>query len=175
MESKCYIGIDPGTKGFVSVQKDGVWEHLSIEDTDYLEIGKYFRKLKDENESLFAVIEDVHAIFGSSAKSTFNFGLNKGFLLGLLIGNKIPYAMVAPKEWQEEMWDNYDMEYDSKPVVIRGKSTIRKEVRTKATSTNCCKRLFPDIDLRKNSRCTKLDDNKIDSILLSEYGRRKNL
>ena len=175
MDSKCYVGIDPGSKGFISVQKDGVWEHVSLEDTDLLDVGKYIKKLKEENENIFAILEDVHAIFGASAKSTFNFGLNKGFLLGLLIGNRIPYAMVAPKEWQKEMWDNYDIEYEFKKVVRQGKEITRKEVKTKQTSINCCKRIFPDLDLRKTTRCKNIDDNKVDSILLSEYARRKNL
>ena len=87
---KTYVGIDPGEKGFVSVQKGGKWEFFSLAESDYIQIGEFFRRLKEENESIAAVMEDVHAIFGASAKSTFNFGFNKGLLYGLLCGFKIP-------------------------------------------------------------------------------------
>ena len=173
---KTYVGIDPGEKGFVSVQKRGKWEFFSLLESDYVQIGEFFRRLKEENESIIAVMEDVHAIFGASAKSTFNFGFNKGLLYGLLCGFKIPLLLVPPKEWQEEMWTNSDKEYDTKTIKKKnGEVSSRKTVNPKNTSTNCCRRLFPELDLRRNTKCTKFDDNKIDSILICEYGRRKNL
>ena len=56
-----------------------------------------------------------------------------------------------------------------------GTEQKRKVVDTKSTSINAARRLFPNIDLRKNERCTKTDDNKVDSLLMAEYARRKNL
>ena len=56
-----------------------------------------------------------------------------------------------------------------------GKEISKKVVNTKQTSINAAKRLFPTIDLRKTTKCKNIDDNKCDSLLLSEYGRRKNL
>lgn len=172
---KTYVGIDPGEEGFISVQKNGKWEFFSLKELDNIQIGEIFRQLKEDNEHIAAVMEDVHAIFGASAKSTFNFGFNKGMLYGLLCGFKIPLTLVPPKEWQNLMWTNNDKEYDIKVSKKNGEEKSRKMVNTKKTSTNCCRRLFPELDLRRNTRCTKFDDNKIDSILICEYGRRKNL
>lgn len=62
-----------------------------------------------------------------------------------------------------------------KDIVIKGKPTKKKEVNTKKTSMNAAKRIFPNVDFRKNERCKKPDDNKIDSLLIAEYARRKNL
>lgn len=175
MDDKLYIGIDLGSKGFISMQKNGVWEHYSIEDNDLYQLSEIMLKARIDNDRIACVIEDVHPIFGSSAKATFQFGFNKGYLIGLLAANQIPYTLVLPKVWQKEMWENSDMVVSYKRVTVKGKEMTRKEVNTKQTSTNCCKRLFPTLDLRKSERAKKVDDNKVDSILMCEYGRRKNL
>jgi hypothetical protein len=172
---KVYIGIDVGSKGFISVQKNSEWSFYSIEDNDLYQLADILGKIRQENKSIACVIEDVHAIYGSSAKSTFAFGFNKGYLVGLLCANKIPYTLIQPKTWQTEMWGNSDMVVTHKTVKMKGKEVTKKEINTKQTSINCCKRLFPTLDLRKNERCKKIDDNKVDSILMSEYARRKNL
>ena len=56
-----------------------------------------------------------------------------------------------------------------------GKEINRKETDTKATSINAAQRLFPSVDFRRNEQCRKIDDNKVDALLMAEYGRRKNL
>ena len=166
--SKLYMGIDVGGKGFITTQHDGQFVHYSIEDLDFYELSERFAYIRGEYKDIVCVIEDVHAIFGSSAKATFQFGLCKGYLLGLLAANRIPYHLVQPKEWQKEMWTNADK-------VIRYKVDGGKMTDTKNTSINACKRIFPHLDLRKSSKSKKIDDNKVDSILMSEYARRKNL
>lgn len=166
--SKLYMGIDVGGKGFITTQKDGHFSHYSIEDNDYYQLSEIMAEIRSNNEEIVCVIEDVHSIFGSSAKSTFNFGMCKGYLLGLLAANKIPHHLIQPKEWQKEIWSNADK-------VTRYKTDGGKMTDTKGTSINACKRIFPFLDLRKNPRCKNIDDNKVDSILMSEYARRKNL
>ncbi len=175
MDEKLFIGIDVGSKGFISMQKNGVWEHYSIEDNDLYQLSEIMRQARLKNANIACVIEDVHALYNSSAKSTFAFGFNKGYLVGLLAANQIPYTLVQPKEWQREMWGNSDMVVNYKEVTINGKKVSKKEVNTKQTSINACKRLFPTLDLRKSERSKKIDDNKVDSILMAEYARRKNL
>lgn len=175
MEDKLYIGIDVGAKGFISTQINGHWEHFSIADNDLYQLSKIMQGIRLKNANIACVIEDVHALFGSSAKSTFQFGFNKGYLVGLLAANDIPYTLVSPSVWQRELWTNSDMVVSYKTVTVKGKETTKKVVNTKQTSINCCKRLFPTIDLRKSDKSKKIDDNKVDSMLLCEYGRRKNL
>ena len=120
-------------------------------------------------------MEDVHSIYGSSAKATFSFGEIKGLLRGLLIATGIPYQLVQPKIWQKEIWANEDMVVDYKKVTVKGVEQTRKDVNTKQTSFKAARRLFPNIDLRKTERCRNFDDNKTDSLLMCEYARRKNL
>jgi adenylate cyclase class IV len=172
---KVYMGIDPGSKGFISIQKYGEFSFYSIEDNDLYQLSKIMADLRSNNANIACAIEDVHAVFGSAAGTTFTFGFNKGYLIGLLAANNIPYVLVQPKIWQKEMWGNSDIVPKYKEVTVKGKKVIRKEVNTKATSINAAKRLFPQIDFRKTIRCKNLDDNKVDATLMSEYARRKNL
>lgn len=173
--NKAYLGIDPGSKGFLALHTNDNIQFYSIADNDFYKLSDIMHDIKVSYPDVVCVIEEIHAIFGSAAKATFNFGEINGLLKGLLIANKIPYHLVPPKKWQSEMWENKDMEYIYKKQVIRGKEMVKKMVNTKQTSINTSKRLFPNIDFRKTERCKKVDDNKVDSLLLAEYGRRKNL
>lgn len=175
MTSRCYIGIDVGSKGFITLNTGDELRFFSIADNDSYQLSDILHSIKEEFPNVVCAMEEIHAIFGSSAKATFAFGEINGLLKGLLIANKIPYHLIPPKTWQKEVWENKDMVISYKNVVIKGKETSKKEINTKQTSFNAAKRIFPTVDLRKNERCKNYDDNKVDSLLLSEYGRRKNL
>lgn len=168
-------GDRPWRKRLYIGSKNGEFSFYSIADNDLHQLAKIIENIRLSNTNLVCVMEQIHAIFGSSAKATFSFGEIYGQLQGLLIANKIPYVLVQPKTWQKEMWTNSDMVINYKKVNVKGKETTRKEVDTKATSINVAKRLFPHIDFRKSERCKNIDDNKVDATLISEYARRKNL
>lgn len=179
---KTYIGIDPGEEGFITALfPNGEKEFYSIDENDDLELGRIINGIKERSWEVFACMEDVHAIFGAAAGSTFNFGFIKGVLKGLLIAHEIPYHLVAPKEWQREIWIRQDEIYTTKNRTFTDKKSGDKTVKSykavdpKPTSINAARRLFPNIDLRRNNRCKKIDDNKVDSLLMAEYARRKNL
>lgn len=173
---KTYIGIDPGAVGFITAMfPNGNFEFYSIEENDDLDLNRVLKSIKERSWQVTAVLEDVHAIFGCSAKSTFAFGEIKGILKGLLVANEIPYTLVQPKIWQGEIWNNQDMIVSYRTVKRDDKEIKQKVVDTKSTSINAARRLFPSIDLRKNDRCKKIDDNKVDSLLMAEFARRKNL
>ena len=171
---KSWIGIDPGKLGFIAAMSDDELTFYSISDHSDLEIADFIGQYK--SRQCHVVIEDVHAVFGSSAGATFEFGKIKGFLVGLLVAHKIPYTLVQPKEWQGEIWTNADMVVSHKKVKRKdGKEINRKETDTKATSINAAQRLFPSVDFRRSERCRKIDDNKVDALLMAEYARRNNL
>lgn len=175
MSNRVYIGIDPGLKGFITVNDGENIDFLSINDNDFYAISDFLTKIKEKYDNVVCVMEEVHAIFGASAKSTFTFGEINGLLKGLFIANKIPYHLIQPKVWQKEIWDNKDMDVSYTIEFRNGKEINKKVINTKQTSINAAKRLFPTIDLRKTNRCKNYDDNKVDSLLISEYARRKNL
>lgn len=179
---KTYIGIDPGEQGFITVLfPNGEKEFYSIDENDDLDLARILKSIKERSWEVVACMEAIHAIFGAAAKSTFNFGQIFGILKGLLVATEIPYHLVAPKDWQKEIWIHQDEIYITKSRKQTDKSTgdvsekLYKAVDTKPTSINAARRIFPNIDLRKNDRCKKIDDNKVDSLLIAEYARRKNL
>lgn len=173
--SKIYIGVDPGSDGYVSViGEDGVYEFLPIDGTPVQEVSNFIGKFRLRNA--VAILEDVHAVFGSSAKGTFNFGFSKGMLLALLVAHRIPYVLVAPKDWQNEVWINADKEFTTQKQTLKsGEERTIKKVETKATSINAARRLFPSVDFRKSEKAKKPHDGKVDALLMAEYGRRRNL
>lgn len=171
---KDYIGIDPGKRGFISVLSGTGVEFFSLSDHSDIEVSEYLGRYS--GQCCHAVIEDVHAVYGSSAGATFEFGRVKGFLLGLLVAHRIPYTLVQPKEWQGGIWTSADKVVGRKSVVSGDVvSVLRKVTDTKATSYNAALRIFPSVDFRKSGRCRKVDDNKVDALLMAEYARRRNL
>ena len=172
--NKIYLGIDPGGKGFITAIIDGEYEFYSISDLNALEINKVLASLKGRG-NVVAIMEEVHALHQSAAKATFSFGEIFGLLKGLLVANSIPYHLVPPKTWQRDIWTHADMVFTTTQSKTEDKMVARKVVNTKATSINSALRIFPDVDFRKSPRCKKIDDNKVDSLLIAEYGRRKNL
>lgn len=173
--NKCYIGVDPGAHGYICAQYEGEFEFFPISDLDLNELNSVFVYLSQKYEKLVCVMEQIHALYGSSAKSTFSFGEIYGKLQALIAANNIPYHLIQPKEWQKVMWSNADMVVTYKQVKMKDKLVSKKVVDTKATSINAAKRLFPTIDFRKSERAKLIDDNKVDACLMSEYARRMNL
>jgi hypothetical protein len=171
------IGIDPGKNGYICVYEDledeKGWSYfytyypipLIGDKVDLISLDSIFDTytLKFGYINVHCVIEDVHALFGSAAKATFNFGWIVGVLEAMLVAHAIPYTKVTPKDWQKEMWQGIPK------ITKQGKTSTD----TKAMSLLAAKRLFPNEDLRATERCTKPHDGKVDALLLAEYCRRK--
>lgn len=169
-----YIGIDPGSKGFVSVlRENGERKFHAISDGDMLDLATFIQQeIEFSKPHVHCIMEEVHAVLGSSAKATFAFGEINGYIKGILTALGCPYTLIQPKLWQKEIWQNQDMVYVHK-TNKNGES--KRCVDTKNTSYNSARRLFPEVDLCKTTKCKNFDDNKVDSILITEYARRKNL
>lgn len=169
--NKAYIGIDPGKNGFLTViNQKGYFEFYPIplvgKELDILKINDIISSIISEESDFHCVIEDVHALYGASAGSTFIFGYVCGVLEGILVANNIPYTKVAPKKWQKQMWEGIPLQQKSSST---GKTMVTD---TKLMSLMAAKRLFPKVDLRETERCKKPHDGKVDSLLIAEYCRR---
>lgn len=167
-----FIGIDPGKKGFVTIMApDEALDFFPVpvigSVIDVNTLTKSFECLtataKNKGYDIVAGIEQVHAIYGSSAKATFEFGYCVGLLEALLVANHISYTKIQPKAWQKEMFEG----------IAKIKKVGKTSTDTKKMSILASRRLFPDIDLRKTLRCKNDDDNKSDSLLICEHMRRK--
>lgn len=157
-----FIGIDPGANGFVSVLVYDEYDDLV--GREYLPMPivnsrlgglMLYEFLLEHKDCDMCIVEDVHAIHGSSAKSNFSFGRNVGGLHAILDAIPIKFNLVQPKVWQ-------------KGVIVEGVTSKDTKVR----SIESAKTLFPYEDLRKSSRATKPHDGKADSMLMALYGKK---
>jgi hypothetical protein len=171
--NKIAVGIDPGKKGFIAIFEGSMLTFFSIptvgKELDIHGLKNILCTLaaKTQTNLVRVVTEDVHALFGSSAKGTFSFGYTCGVIEGILSTLNIPYTKVTPKKWQAEM-------HQGIPVQKKPSSTGKTEVKdVKLMSLMAAKRLFPEVDFRATERCKNPDDNKIDALLMAEYCRRK--
>ncbi len=164
------IGIDPGKDSYIAVFVNGLLDFYQIplvgKEVDIKELNKIFSNGMFVGQNVHAVIEDVHALFGSSASGTWEFSKVTAILETLLVVNSIPFTKVQPKKWQKEMWEGVK-------VVTKPSSTGKTlKTDTKAMSEIAAKRLFPDVDLRKSERSKLSDHNKVDALLIAEYCKR---
>lgn len=158
------IGVDPGKEGYFTVMKRTGITHYPMpkvgKEIDPHGLADLIVNLSSDCDvqHTIVVIEDVHAIHGSAATATFNFGFVCGMIRMGFILCGMPIVMVAPKKWQKEMFEGV-------------KSNIDKKV----MSVLAAKRLFPQQNLLRTPNCKTPDNNLTDSLLIAEYGRRHYL
>lgn len=141
-----YIGIDPG--------KDGALAQIGPEGIAVVpydpETYAHILTLAGSANGCVACLEHVGAMPGQGVTSMFSFGENFGFIQGLLTACGVPYQLVRPQRWKKEFG-------------ISGKNE----------SIAVCKRLFPEVSLRRNARCKNDHDGMAEALLMAEYARRK--
>lgn len=141
-----YIGVDPGKNGGIAIiDSDGVIAFPFSEERLLIELDG----IAQEYECI-CYLEHVHAMPKQGVSSTFNFGMNFGFIQGVLRAYEIPYELVTPQKWKKEFSCTSD----------------------KNTSIEVCKRLFPKVNLKATERCKKDHDGMAEALLIAEYGRR---
>ena len=156
------LGIDPGTTGAMcamDISKDGqvvlsfMDNKVNIIDRDI-----WLKKLIKKN-LIMAIVEDVHSVPGTSAKSNFVFGWNVGEIHTLLKINNIGYDLVKPKVWQSKLGV-------SVPNIIKGPSR-KKQIKNKVAKV--CERIYPGCLIRGPKG--GLLDGRSDALLITAYAR----
>ena len=161
-----YIGIDPGKTGFITVLNSDTEELIFHpmpkigEEIDSQGLDKIFKSMKGSGRIVHACTELVHAIYGASAKSTFEFGYVNGLIEMVLVSNDIPFTKIQPKKWQAQMWVGVPLQ---RKLVSTEKTMVND---TKSMSEMAAKRLLPNVDFRRTERSRKCDDNKVDATLI---------
>ena len=143
-----YIGIDPGKLGAMAI----IWHTGDVEVIPFDKAG-YINAIARANETdeCKCCLEHVSAMPRQGVTSTFSFGENFGWIQGILDAYGVSYELVRPLKWKREFSVTAD----------------------KNSSIAVCKRLFPDVSLKRTENCRKDDDNLAESLLLCEYARRK--
>lgn len=178
---KYAVGIDIGKKGGIVIidEKNNVITMSMPQIKNEIDTHRIVQILKSLDGEIHVGMEDLHAIFGSSATAMFQFGRALGIIEASVIAFDLPFTKIPPKVWQKEMWMGI------KPVEINtGKLTksgqIKYKIDTKGTSLLAAKRLFPTLDLKdpivkitKNNK--ESHDGIIDSLLIAAYVKRNLL
>lgn len=146
-----YIGCDPGKAGALAYIMGETVNVVPFDEGLYKFALEQIGQKVAAGERAICCLEHVGAMPGQGVTSMFSFGLNFGWIQGMLTAYGIAYELVRPQKWKRE----YSITGD------------------KNTSIAVCKRLFPDVSLRRTERCRKDDDNMAESLLLAEYARRK--
>ena len=144
-----YIGIDPGARGALAILG---WERpVTIVPFNRYEYLACLRAANDSGEECICCIEDVHSLRREGVTSAHNFGRSVGWLLGILDAIGIPYQPITPQKWKKEFGLTSD----------------------KVQSVEVCKRLYPDVNLKRTERSKKDDDNCAEALLMATYAKRK--
>ena len=143
-----YIGIDPGKSGALAyIRENGMANVIPFDPSLYL----FTLRTIAHDDQAVCCLEHVNAMPGQGVTSMFNFGLNFGWLQGVMAALKIPYELVRPQKWRKEFSITGD----------------------KNDSIAVAKRLFPGVSLLPSDRSRKDNDGMAEALLMAEYARRR--
>jgi Holliday junction resolvasome RuvABC endonuclease subunit len=144
-------GIDPGANGAICVLDSNDPAHIALLDlakTTPFDASHWLQKQQPDT----VWIEDIHSLFGMSAKSNFGFGRNLGLAVAISqIATKGDVAKtVTPKIWQKYVG-----------VTAKGKA-IKKQV------AEIAQELYPTAEL--HGKRGGLLDGRSDALMIAHYG-----
>ncbi len=146
-----YMGIDPGEDGCLSIICPKKIMRFPFKDNNMVDIlnKSEVRKLLP---NIICTIEEPQVFGQSNPKTLLVLGKNYGYLTGILEAFDIAYMSVYPKEW---------------------KRTFKITGLPKSASIGKVHELYPKADLYRTKKCTTEHDGIADSILIAEYGKRR--
>ena len=151
-----YIGVDPGQRGgYAIIDESKIVYSTNVrafpwDDEMFMCEMRGIKNLAD-SAKIVAAVEKVGAMPGQGVTSMFHFGKSAGYIEGVLTALGIPYQLVPPVKWK------------------RAFSLVGKD---KKASIETCRKLFPELDLKRAERCRTDSDGKAEATLLAEYARR---
>lgn len=152
------LGVDPGREGALALIGETV-KTVPLKILDgRLDLHWLAAWLRFHPEIKMVGLEEVHAVFGSSAGATFSFGWGLGAIQGVLSTLHLPYRLIPPKVWQKTLGITHEPKTPPK---------LRKE-----KNLAVCKKLFPAVNLLATERSKVPHMGIVDALLISEYTRR---
>jgi hypothetical protein len=146
-----YIGVDPGASGEVCLLVPSIptilWCNCS-EPPSYIRDWITYHQIAWDIKII--MIEDVHSLYGMSAKSNFTFGYNLGVITAICKTVGLGVDKVTPKVWQKAVG-----------VKTKGGKNIKKEVAQLAET------LYPSANVRGPKG--GLMDGKSDSLMIAHH------
>jgi len=169
MKQSIFLGIDIGKNGAVSaINTDGaiIRYHPMPQCDGDIALFELFSILYDLNlkyDIKQCAIEDVHSIFGVSAKANFQFGRSLGIIEGILAGLNIGFIKVTPKVWQKVAFNGIDEIRQPSTGVKKGK------IETKKMALMAAQKFWPGETFFASKRSRVAHDGIVDSILIAKY------
>lgn len=172
--SKLFIGADPGMEGAWAAidENSNIISYMAnprigkTGPSDLQAISKWINDLfLQQYERVVMTVEDVHALYQVSVKTTSILMESKGNIYGVMsafafMHNNVSVQQIPPKEWQKKVWMFHD------------KVMTSSKVDTKKTSLACAKRLWPSEKFLATERCKTPHDGIVDALLIAEAARR---
>ena len=149
-----YFGIDPGSKGAIAII-DVTFINLYPMPDNALDLAKILKLATLSRSHVF--VEKAQAMSRErkgGATGMFTYGTGYGIILGILAALELPHTLVHPKTWCKAMHAG------------------TRAGMPKQRSLEAARRLFPTVELKRTTRCSKPDEGFIDALLIAEYGRR---
>ena len=146
-------GIDPGANGAIAILDSKNPDSVALLDLKKTTINNIHNwlhsQLRFRGSEIW--IEDIHSMYGMSAKSNFSFGRNLGSILAITeLLKGIPPKTVTPKVWQKYVG-----------VTAKGKA-IKKQV------AKIAQYLYPQAEL--HGKQGGLRDGRSDALMIAYYG-----
>jgi len=158
--SEVLIGVDPGKTGAMAMRVGT--EILIFDFENPLGVMK-LRELRDQGFEMHAVIEKVNSMPKQGIVSAFNFGMNFGLWQGIMKTLMIPYDLIVPLKWQNEM-------FDFQPIKRVGIKPAQWSAMRKKFSLERAKNLYPE---KMGELARVKDHNRADALLIMGYCERK--
>jgi len=150
------VGIDPGATGYICVLSPDTGEATFFANkTQAYDLYHTLRPLVIERDPKI-YIEDVHSLYGMSAKSNFQFGRNLGVSETIINCTGATLNYVTPKVWQAHIG----------AVLPKDIKKDRQKI-LKQLVAERCKALYPDVVI--HGKFGGLQDGKSDALMIAHY------
>lgn len=171
---KYYLGIDIGRKGALAViNENGKLVEVRKmpltpdEETDGRKLYDIVLELNTKYPIAHVVFEKLNSFFGLAQKAMVGVVRESGIVETVVQIAQLPYTKVAPKKWQNLIFEN------SKQIFKKEKGVEKLD--TKAMAASKFVKVFPnykDFDVIKNTG--NFRDGEVDASLLALYAKLNN-
>lgn len=155
---RAFGSVDPGKTGAsVFICEDGTIKQIRFGKSTQQDIWKFFQQISFDYEC-FVTCELVGAMPGQGVSSMWTFGMNTGFIHGLLTAAEIPFELKVSRSWQKELGITPRFKpKKGEPGTEETKPEFKKRLKQKA------EQLFPK---------EKITTDNADAFLIAEFTRR---
>lgn len=104
IKPRAYVGVDPGASGAICLLCPETKDTIFVDTTDKpSDLAATYNSWAETYELVVVCVEDVHALPGTSAGSSFQFGANTAIMTTIPEVLNLPMTRVKPKTWHKSI------------------------------------------------------------------------